>query len=151
MLVNVPEAKSPPLHVYAIGHPLEGCALAILVVPTNPVATAPDDATIMAAPNRIRNFILAPFVCCVSPEAPYYPPGPAHSSLISSSGNSPSRPEKVLASPPYHRFADTHNDDVVRNRGADQNQAIWAAGESARVTTLGGEADTLGRIVLGVG
>ena len=43
--MNFPEAKSPPVQVYAIGRVLEGCALAILVVPTNPVASAPDDAT----------------------------------------------------------------------------------------------------------
>jgi hypothetical protein len=66
MLVKVPEARSPPVHVYAVP---EGAALAIPVVPTNPVATAPDDATTMAAPNTIRNFIFAPFVCSVSPEA----------------------------------------------------------------------------------
>jgi hypothetical protein len=47
--------------VYAVGDVPSGCALAIPVVPTNPVATAPD-ATSMAAPNKIRNFTLTPLV-----------------------------------------------------------------------------------------
>src|ERR1019366_4548383 len=64
MFVRFPEAKSPPVHVYAIGRALKGCALAIPAVPTNPV----DNATIMAAQNRIRDFILGalfktPFDC----------------------------------------------------------------------------------------
>ena len=49
---------------------LEGCALAIPVVPTNPVATAPHDATNMAAPNRIRNFILASLRLLGTPKPP---------------------------------------------------------------------------------
>src|ERR1039457_4149618 len=73
MFVRFPEAKSPPVHVYVIGRVLKGCALAIPAVPTNPV----DTATIMAAQNRIRDFILAPFVCCVSPEAPQCPRSPS--------------------------------------------------------------------------
>jgi hypothetical protein len=40
-----------------------GAALAIPVAPTNPI-TATNDAAIMAAPNRLRNLILASFVRC---------------------------------------------------------------------------------------
>src|SRR5580658_3566583 len=68
MLVRFPEAKSPPVHVYALGHVLTGCALAIAVGPTNPVATAAD-ATIMAPPNKIRNFIRAPSLVCAGPKS----------------------------------------------------------------------------------
>src|SRR5271165_2970419 len=79
MGTKVPVWKSPPVHVYDIGHPLYGCALAIPVVPTNPVTTAPDEATIMAAANKIRNFILAPSIVGPSPE---FPPPPTPGAIL---------------------------------------------------------------------
>ena len=45
---------------------LDGPALAIPAVPTNPHATAPHDAN-TAAPNRVQNLILPPFACYATP------------------------------------------------------------------------------------
>src|ERR1039457_2649074 len=95
MFVRFPEAKSPPVHVYVIGRVLKGCALAIPAVPTNPV----DNATIMAAQNRIRDFILAPFVCCVSPEAPQCPRSPSVSPKPLSVPEAPQCPRSPSVSP----------------------------------------------------
>src|SRR3954463_8656640 len=66
MLVNCPVERSPPLHVYAPG---DGAALAILVVPTNPQATAAHD-TNTAAPNRVRNFTFSAFRRLCRPPEP---------------------------------------------------------------------------------
>src|SRR5436309_16074846 len=96
MRVKFDGSTSPPMNVYAV----PGAALAILVAPTNPVVTAADDATITAAPNRIRNFILLPSSVMSVPK-PHTAPQ-VRDTLASSlrQGQSSSRPEKVLASPP---------------------------------------------------
>ena len=90
--------KSPPVHVYDVGHPLDGCALAIPVVPTNPVTTAPDDTIIMAAANKIRNFILAPSIVGASPKPPHNPRG-KQSRLVSSSRTRPKSSRKGYGTP----------------------------------------------------